>query len=41
MLLLVTTTWQFWRYYRASACNACRSRYSYGKSVRLSVWLSV
>jgi len=33
MLLLVMAIWQFWRHYRASACNACTARYCYGKSV--------
>jgi len=41
MLRLVAATWQFWRYYRASACNACRAWYCYGKPVRPSVWLSL
>jgi len=27
---------RFRHFYRASACNACKARYSYGKSVRLS-----
>jgi len=41
MLLLVTATWQFGRYYRASACNAFRARYCYRKSVHPSVCPSV